>query len=97
MTAQQTFVLVGAGLAGAKTAEALRTEGFGGRVVLMGEEAERLYDHPPLSKDYLQGKSEKEKVYIGRVWQSWPTYVRVSIVTQEEMNKFKTAFLQVMA
>jgi len=39
----------------------------------------------------------KQKVYIGRVWQSWPTYVRVSIGTQEEMNKFKTAFSAVMA
>jgi len=38
----------------------------------------------------------KEKVYIGRVWPSWPTYVRVTIGTQEEMNKFKTAFLKVM-
>jgi histidinol-phosphate aminotransferase len=38
-----------------------------------------------------------EKVYIGRVWPSWPTYVRVSIGTQDEMNKFKTAFLKVMA
>ncbi|MDE3168447.1 MAG: pyridoxal phosphate-dependent aminotransferase [Acidobacteriota bacterium] len=40
---------------------------------------------------------QKEKVYIGRVWPSWPTHVRVSIGTQEEMNKFKTAFLKVMA
>ena len=39
----------------------------------------------------------KEKVYIGRVWPSWPTYVRVSIGTQEEMNKFEAAFLKVMA
>jgi histidinol-phosphate/aromatic aminotransferase/cobyric acid decarboxylase-like protein len=39
----------------------------------------------------------KEKVYIGRVWPSWPTYVRVSVGTQDEMNKFKTAFLKVMA
>jgi histidinol-phosphate aminotransferase len=38
-----------------------------------------------------------EKIYIGRVWPSWPTYVRVSIGTQDEMNKFKTAFLKVMA
>lgn len=38
-----------------------------------------------------------EKVYIGRVWPVWPTYVRVSIGTQEEMDKFKTAFLKVMA
>lgn len=39
----------------------------------------------------------KEKIYIGRVWPSWPTYVRVSIGTQDDMNKFKTAFLKVMA
>jgi histidinol-phosphate/aromatic aminotransferase/cobyric acid decarboxylase-like protein len=39
----------------------------------------------------------KEKVYIGRVWSSMPTYVRVSVGTQEEMDKFKTAFLKVMA
>ncbi|MCU1236099.1 MAG: aminotransferase [Candidatus Solibacter sp.] len=45
----------------------------------------------------IKDAMEKEKIYIGRVWKSWPTYVRVSIGTQEEMNKFKTAFLKVMA
>jgi histidinol-phosphate/aromatic aminotransferase/cobyric acid decarboxylase-like protein len=39
----------------------------------------------------------KEKVYIGRIWPVWPTHVRVSIGTPEEMAKFKTAFLKVMA
>ena len=39
----------------------------------------------------------KENVYIGRVWPAWPTHVRVTIGTQEEMNKFKTALLKVMA
>lgn len=39
----------------------------------------------------------KENVYIGRVWPSWPTYVRVSVGTHEDMEKFKTAFLKVMA
>jgi 3-phenylpropionate/trans-cinnamate dioxygenase ferredoxin reductase component len=64
VTAHETFVIVGAGLAGAKAAEALHTEGFAGRIVLIGQEAERPYDRPPLSKDYLQGKSEKEKIYV---------------------------------
>jgi len=64
VTTKQTFVIVGAGLAGAKAAEALRTEGFDGRVILLGEEGDRPYDRPPLSKDYLQGKSEKDKIYI---------------------------------
>lgn len=39
----------------------------------------------------------KEKVYIGRVWKAWPTHVRVSIGTQEEMDKFKAALVKVMA
>jgi histidinol-phosphate/aromatic aminotransferase/cobyric acid decarboxylase-like protein len=39
----------------------------------------------------------KEKVYIGRVWPVWPTYVRVTIGTGDEMKKFQDAFLKVMA
>jgi histidinol-phosphate aminotransferase len=38
-----------------------------------------------------------EKVYVGRVWPAWPTHVRVTVGTQEEMSKFKTAFSKVMA
>jgi histidinol-phosphate/aromatic aminotransferase/cobyric acid decarboxylase-like protein len=40
---------------------------------------------------------EKEKVYVGRVWSSMPNHLRVSIGTQDEMNKFKAAFLKVTA
>ncbi|HEX5265801.1 MAG TPA: FAD-dependent oxidoreductase, partial [Acidimicrobiales bacterium] len=64
MTTKETFVIVGAGLAGAKAVEALRAQGFEGRVVLLGEEDERPYDRPPLSKDYLQDNSEKDKIYL---------------------------------
>jgi histidinol-phosphate aminotransferase len=39
----------------------------------------------------------QQKIYIGRIWPSMPTYVRVTIGTQEEMNRFKAAFLKVMA
>lgn len=35
-------------------------------------------------------------VYIGRVWPVWPTYVRVTVGTKQEMDKFKVAFKQVM-
>jgi histidinol-phosphate aminotransferase len=45
----------------------------------------------------IQDAMLKEKVSIGRVWQSWPTHVRVTIGTKEEMEKFKAAFLKVMA
>ncbi len=56
--AKQTFVIVGASLTGAKAAEALREEGFDGRVVLVGAEAERPYERPPLSKDYVRGEAD---------------------------------------
>jgi histidinol-phosphate aminotransferase len=39
----------------------------------------------------------KENVYVGRVWPSWPTYVRVTVGSREDMAKFKTACLKVMA
>jgi 3-phenylpropionate/trans-cinnamate dioxygenase ferredoxin reductase subunit len=64
MTSDQTFVIAGASLAGAKAAETLRTEGFDGRVVLIGAEDERPYERPPLSKDYLRGELPREKIYV---------------------------------
>jgi 3-phenylpropionate/trans-cinnamate dioxygenase ferredoxin reductase subunit len=63
MATPKTFVIVGAGLAGAKAAEALRHEGFEGRLVLIGAEPERPYERPPLSKDYLRGESA-ERPYV---------------------------------
>ena len=64
MSAQpQTFVIVGGGLAGAKAAETLREEGFDGRLVLIGDEPERPYERPPLSKEYLRGETA-EKPYV---------------------------------
>jgi 3-phenylpropionate/trans-cinnamate dioxygenase ferredoxin reductase subunit len=64
MTSDQTHIIVGASLAGAKAAETLREEGFEGRVVLIGAEQERPYERPPLSKDYLRGEVGREKVYV---------------------------------
>ncbi len=64
MTTKQTFVIAGASLAGAKAAESLRAEGFDGRVVLIGEEAVRPYERPPLSKAYLRGEVGFEKAAV---------------------------------
>ena len=64
MPEDQVFVIVGAGLTGAKAAETLRAEGFDGRIVLVGDESERPYERPPLSKGFLQGKEPKEKAYV---------------------------------
>ncbi|MGF1429725.1 NAD(P)/FAD-dependent oxidoreductase [Kitasatospora sp. LaBMicrA B282] len=51
-------VVVGAGLAGAQCAVALREGGFDGGLTLVGAEPHRPYDRPPLSKDVLLGKAE---------------------------------------
>ncbi|CAN5549119.1 FAD-dependent oxidoreductase [soil metagenome] len=51
-----TFIIIGGGLAGAKAAQALRDNDFGGRVILFGAEERLPYERPPLSKDYLVGK-----------------------------------------
>jgi 3-phenylpropionate/trans-cinnamate dioxygenase ferredoxin reductase component len=64
MGAEQTYLIVGASLAGAKAAETLRSEGFDGRLVLIGAEDERPYERPPLSKDYLRGEAGRDKVYV---------------------------------
>ncbi|WP_199791101.1 MULTISPECIES: FAD-dependent oxidoreductase [unclassified Streptomyces] len=51
-------VIVGAGMAGVQTAVALREQGFGGTVTLIGAESHQPYDRPPLSKAVLLGKAE---------------------------------------
>jgi 3-phenylpropionate/trans-cinnamate dioxygenase ferredoxin reductase subunit len=62
-TLSETFVIVGGGLAGAKAAETLREEGFDGRLVLVGDEPERPYERPPLSKEYLRGEAS-DRPYV---------------------------------
>ena len=61
---EQSFIIVGAGLVGAKAAEAFREYGFDGCVVLIGSESERPYVRPPLSKEYLRGEAGLDKVYV---------------------------------
>jgi 3-phenylpropionate/trans-cinnamate dioxygenase ferredoxin reductase component len=62
--ADQTFVIVGAGLAGAKAAQTLRCEGFTGRVILIGDERDHPYERPPLSKGYLNGTDARDSVFV---------------------------------
>ena len=64
MGAEQTFVVVGAGLAGAKAVEAMREAGFDGRIVLVGKEKELPYDRPPLSKGLLKGETGDEEILV---------------------------------
>ena len=54
MVDERTFVVVGGGLAGARSVELLRDKGFEGRLVLLAGEDHLPYERPPLSKDYLK-------------------------------------------
>src|SRR5437867_733226 len=54
--AQPIFVVVGANLTGGAAATTLRSEGFDGRVILIGDESHPPYERPPLSKEYLRGE-----------------------------------------
>jgi len=60
----QGVVVVGGGLAGAKTAEALRAEGYDGPVTLLGAEDELPYERPPLSKGYLAGEAGFDEAVV---------------------------------
>lgn len=64
MPSPQNFVIIGASLAGSKAAETLRSEGFDGRVVLIGEEPVRPYERPPLSKGYLRGEDDFDSAAV---------------------------------
>jgi 3-phenylpropionate/trans-cinnamate dioxygenase ferredoxin reductase subunit len=61
---KDAFIIVGASLAGAKAAESLRTEGFDGRIVLIGEEPSLPYERPPLSKDFLRGETDRAGTHV---------------------------------
>jgi NADPH-dependent 2,4-dienoyl-CoA reductase/sulfur reductase-like enzyme len=64
MPEEPAYVIIGASLAGAKAAEALREDGFTGSIVLLGAESERPYERPALSKGYLLGKADKSSIYV---------------------------------
>ena len=56
----ERFVIIGASLAGASAAAALREGGFDGTVELIGAEPQLPYNRPPLSKGYLRGQERFE-------------------------------------
>ncbi|MEZ5409633.1 MAG: FAD-dependent oxidoreductase [Acidimicrobiales bacterium] len=57
-------VVVGASLAGLHAAQALRRQGFDGELTLIGDEVHYPYDRPPLSKDFLAGAADADKLRL---------------------------------
>lgn len=64
MPRQRRIVVVGASLAGIRTAEGLRDHGFDGEVVLVGAESHLPYDRPPLSKAVLEGRTSLDDIRL---------------------------------
>jgi NADPH-dependent 2,4-dienoyl-CoA reductase/sulfur reductase-like enzyme len=64
----RTVVIVGAGLAGSRCADTLRSEGFDGRIVLVGDEPSPPYERPALSKAYLSGEKGEIALRPGSHW-----------------------------
>jgi 3-phenylpropionate/trans-cinnamate dioxygenase ferredoxin reductase subunit len=61
---EQTTVIVGAGQAASQLVDSLRREGLQGRLFVIGDEPHLPYQRPPLSKKYLAGEMERDRLFI---------------------------------
>ena len=61
---QERIVIVGAGQSGAQAVATLRSEGFAGDITLVGDEPYAPYQRPPLSKAYLMGTMERDRLFL---------------------------------
>jgi NADPH-dependent 2,4-dienoyl-CoA reductase/sulfur reductase-like enzyme len=62
----RTIAIVGASLAGLRAAETLGSEGFDGRLILVGAEDRLPYDRPPLTKEILRGEWGEDRIALRR-------------------------------
>ncbi|WP_406273937.1 FAD-dependent oxidoreductase [Nocardia sp. NBC_00881] len=60
----RTIAVIGASLAGLSAARALRAQGFDGELTVVGAEAHRPYDRPPLSKEFLAGQIDADTLAL---------------------------------
>lgn len=63
-TSEQTFVVLGAGVAAASAAQTLRSSGFDGRIIVIGAEDDVPYNRPQLSKERLRGEVNDEQTFL---------------------------------
>lgn len=64
MSSMARAVVVGASVGGVRTAQALRSEGYAGEILLLDQDPEMPYDKPPLSKGLLSGRTELESTRL---------------------------------
>jgi NADPH-dependent 2,4-dienoyl-CoA reductase/sulfur reductase-like enzyme len=89
MESVSSVVIVGAGLAGDSAAAELRSLGYTGRLVIIGDEPERPYDRPPLSKAALLNHEEEAKVYLRAP--AWYEENRVELMLNDACVAIDTA------
>ena len=61
---QETYIIIGAGQGAGQAVTSLRAKGFEGRIFLIGEEPYAPYQRPPLSKKFLAGEMELDRLYV---------------------------------
>ena len=73
------ILIVGGGQAGSTLAQTLRSEGYEGPVTILGAEPVLPYERPPLSKAYLLGEMEKERLYLrpAAIYEEWRIELRL--------------------
>lgn len=80
MVVPERIVVVGASLAGLRGVEALRRDGYAGKLVLIGEETHAPYDRPPLSKQVLAGTMEPDQIALRREpWEDLDVELRLGV------------------
>ncbi len=84
-----SVAIVGANLAGGHVAAALRNEGFGGRILLIGAEPHRPYDRPPVSKELLTGAKSAEDTFLHP--QPWYQDHEIELLLGETVDSIETA------
>ena len=87
------IVIIGAGLAAAKAATALREGGYAGAVTIVGEEPHPPYERPPLSKDILLGKGSRDDALVHP--REWYAEHDVSLLTGRRAERLDPAAHQV--
>jgi 3-phenylpropionate/trans-cinnamate dioxygenase ferredoxin reductase component len=86
-------LIVGAGHGGAQTAIALRGAGFDGSIAIIGDEPDLPYERPPLSKEYLSGDKQFERIRIrpAAYWEE----KQVDLILSQRVTTVSTAAHQV--
>ncbi|WP_300527469.1 FAD-dependent oxidoreductase [Maricaulis sp.] len=81
MQQDDTVLILGGGQAAAQCAASLRRFGWEGRIIIAGEEPHPPYQRPPLSKDYLSGAIEEDRLWLQppETWQAQSVELRLGV------------------